>query len=296
MDCTQPKLLDRLDISDEDFISASSFTPNINTQSTRARRNTWERLRNACAWCACANAGEAQRIVIEENNGEILRDAQGQGQVCVRINSEFFVGSGSVCLLGPSIDFSCGTKFFFLSCAHNFIHSPSNQRKEGVIEDQEHGSGIEVTMSDSAVGMSQRKEISETGWQEATAAVFHYSKTGPENYGVRAQVLDFRIHPKYKAGAQPCAAFDIVVGLLAGNFENAPSCANSYWSYYEYQAPLCVGDEICMVGYPAEKAGRAYKTYSTIAEILDAPNGGKLLVSSLAFSVYSLLSLPHFSC
>jgi hypothetical protein len=255
-----PKLLDILDISNEDFINASSYSPVMNTPNTHVtHRSAFNWLRAAC----CGTTAHARFSNAEDQTcaDEVLREAKGQGQVCVRVNSELFAASGSICLLGPATDFSSGSKFFFLTCAHNFIHFRDDNQRNGTRTE-----GMEEEAGNEAVHC-------------ATAAVFHYSKLGPENYAVKAQVLDFRTHPKFLDGPSSCAGFDIAVGLLTGNFEKAPRCENSYWSYFEYQAPLRIGDEICVVGYPAEKAGYAYNMSGTISGILDVANGGKLLVS-----------------
>eukprot|EP00026_Physarum_polycephalum_P009970 Phypoly_transcript_10112.p1 GENE.Phypoly_transcript_10112~~Phypoly_transcript_10112.p1 ORF type:complete len:347 (+),score=45.78 Phypoly_transcript_10112:102-1142(+) len=283
---TQPKVLDKLDISDEDFVCASSFTPAMNTHVTHthyAQRDSLEWLRTACVWCGTIEH-DAQT-----QSCEVLRDARGVGQLCVCINAEFFVGSGSVCLLGPSTDFTTGTKYFFLTCAHNFLHYKSTDQPKEAGETRDDNEGKEEKGNETETktgedidatkepGIEMETKTRDKEWHEATAAVFHYGKVGPETYAVRSQVLDFRIHPKFRSGTQGCAGFDVAVGLLAGNFENAPRCENSYWSYYEYLAPLRVGEAICVVGYPSERGGSLHKLNGTIGGIVDVAGGGKLL-------------------
>lgn len=202
---------------------------------------------------ACSHASRAtftqmtQSLACED--AELVRDAHGQGQLCVLVDDEFFVSSGSICLLGPSSDFKpANAKFFFITCAHNFFH--------------EHKLELDVNNEGWV-------------WKEATSAVVHYAKEAPTKYAVKAQVKEVRVHPKY---SNMPGGYDFALGLLEGKFSEAPCSGLAYWSYYEYISPV-IGDKICVIGYPAIKLGFAYSQSGTIAGVTDTVAGGKLLVS-----------------
>jgi len=135
------------------------------------------------------------------------------------------------------------TSFVLLTCAHNFVH----------IED----------------GLTFKLNFIET-------SRFDYSKDGSDYFN-SSYIKTYTIYPGYFTNSTIYSGFDLAVGFLEGNFDDAPMSLNSSMLSIE-SAKAKKGDVICIIGYPAEYGGDLYKMEGTIKQILDVGTGRKLIL------------------
>jgi len=163
-----------------------------------------------------------------------------QGQICGLFEDEYFNGSGTVCVFGKQFK---NNKFFLLTCAHNFVQVDK-------------GLGKKIKYMDSMR--------------------YDYSKTHESKFNT-SYVSNISIFPGYLENPDIIQGFDIAIGLLDGEFNNAPFSKNSQWSTIDDEE--CKnGDVICVIGYPGEYNEKLYKMEGTIFEIRKLENGRKLIL------------------
>ena len=162
-----------------------------------------------------------------------------QGQICSKIDNESYVGSGTVNIHGNSFE----QKYFLLTCAHNFV-----QIERGLSE--------KISYCDSAR--------------------YDYSKDGKKCFN-KSWVTKYSIYPGYQENPSILCGYDLAIGVLNGDFKNAPVSRNSFWSDIE-ESDAQIGDTICIIGYPGEYDGVLYKMEGKIKKLEDVKGGNKLIL------------------